>query len=96
MVQWIYNFLDEHPEYIKLFKHSLCPDECFFQTLVMNSPFASSVKPYLHYIKWEKGKSSPRTLTESDYQEIVDSSKLMARKFDIDVDKEIINKLKTQ
>lgn len=96
MVQWIYNFLDEHPEYIKLFKHSLCPDECFFQTLVMNSPFASSVKPYLHYIKWEKGKSSPRILTESDYQEIVDSSKLMARKFDIDVDKEIINKLKIQ
>lgn len=52
---------NEHPEYIKLFKHSLCPDECFFQTLVMNSPFAGSVKPYLHYIKWEKGKSSPRT-----------------------------------
>lgn len=96
MVQWIYNFLDEHPEYIKLFKHSLCPDECFFQTLVMDSPFASSVKPYLHYIKWEKGKSSPKTLTESDYQEMVNSSKLMARKFDIDVDKEIINKLKIQ
>lgn len=96
MVQWIYNFLDEHPEYIKLFKHSLCPDECFFQTLVMDSPFASSVKPYLHYIKWEKGKSSPKTLTESDYQEMVNFSKLMARKFDIDVDKEIINKLKIQ
>ena len=93
-VQWIVDYLNEHIEYGKFFEHSLCPDECFFQTLVMNSPFASSVKPYLHYIKWGKGKSSPRILTESDYQEIVDSSKLMARKFDIDVDKEIINKLK--
>ena len=93
-MQWIVDYLNEHIEYGKFFEHSLCPDECFFQTLVMNSPFASSVKPYLHYIKWGKGKSSPRILTESDYQEIVDSSKLMARKFDIDVDKEIINKLK--
>lgn len=96
MVKWIYKFLENYPEYIKLFKHSLCPDECFFQTLVMNSPFANTTKPYLHYIKWEKGKSSPKTLTESDYQEIVGSSKLMARKFDIDVDKEIISKLKIQ
>ena len=96
MVRWIYNFLENYPEYIKLFKHSLCPDECFFQTLVMNSPYANNVKPYLHYVKWEKGMSSPKTLTESDYQEIVGSSKLMARKFDIDVDKEIIIKLKIQ
>lgn len=96
MVKWIYNFLENYPEYIKLFKHSLCPDECFFQTLVMNSPYANNVKPYLHYVKWEKGMSSPKTLTESDYQEIVGSSKLMARKFDINVDKEIIIKLKIQ
>lgn len=95
-VRWIVDYLDEHPEYGTFFEYSLCPDECFFQTLVMNSPFASSVKPYLHYIKWEKGKSSPKTLTESDYQEIMDSSKLMARKFDINVDNEIINKLKIQ
>ena len=95
-VQWITNYLNEHTEYRKFFEHSLCPDECFFQTLVMNSPFASSVKPYLHYIKWEKGNSSPKTLMEGDYQEIMDSSKLMARKFDIDVDNEIINKLKIQ
>ena len=95
-VQWIIDYLNKHTGYKQFFEHSLCSDECFFQTLVMNSPFASSVKPYLHYIKWEKGKSSPKTLTESDYQEIMDSSKLMARKFDIDVDNKIIIKLKIQ
>ena len=95
-VQWIADYLNGHPEYGKFFKHSLCSDECFFQTLVMNSPFANNVKPYLHYIKWEKGMSSPKILTESDYQDIVTSSKLMARKFDIDIDKTIINKLKIQ
>lgn len=94
MVKWIYNFLENYPEYIKLFKHSLCPDECFFQTLVMNSPFASTTKPYLHYIKWEKGKSSPKTLTTIDYEELKKTEKLIARKFDINVDAEIIERLR--
>lgn len=44
-------YLDEYPTYIRLFKHSLCPDECFFQTLVINSQYANSVLPYLHFIK---------------------------------------------
>lgn len=94
MVKWIYNFLENYPEYIKLFKHSLCPDECFFQTLVMNSPFANTTKPYLHYIKWEKGKSSPNTLTTIDYEELKKAEKLIARKFDINVDAEIIERLR--
>ena len=29
-LKWIQNYLKMHPEYIKLFEHSLCPDECFF------------------------------------------------------------------
>ena len=94
MVKWIYNFLENYPEYIKLFKHSLCPDECFFQTLVMNSPFANTTKPYLHYIKWEKGKSSFKTLTTIDYEELKKAEKLIARKFDINVDAEIIERLR--
>ena len=94
MVKWIYNFLENYPEYIKLFKHSLCPDECFFQTLVMNSPFANTTKPYLHYIKWEKGKSSLKTLTTIDYEELKKAEKLIARKFDINVDAEIIERLR--
>lgn len=92
--QWIIDYLNEHTEYEKFFKHSLCSDECFFQTLVMNSPFANTTKPYLHYIKWEKGKSSPRTLTTIDYEELKKTEKIIARKFDIDVDTEIIERLR--
>lgn len=92
--QWIIDYLNEHTEYEKFFEHSLCSDECFFQTLVMNSPFANITKPYLHYIKWEKGKSSPRTLTTIDYEELKKTEKIIARKFDIDVDTEIIERLR--
>lgn len=65
----------------------------FFQTLVKNSPFSDSVKPYLHFIKWEKGQSSPRTLTMDDYIECMAFGKLMARKFDLNVDEKILKKL---
>ena len=95
-VQWIQNYLDRRPEYIRLFRHSLCPDECFFQTLVMNSPYAGSVKPQLHCIRWEEGKSSPKILTAADYKDLKKSGKMIARKFDEDVDAEIIKRLKME
>lgn len=94
MVKWIFKYIDKYPKYIRLFKHSLCPDECFFQTLIMNSPYANFVLPYLHFIKWEHGASSPKILTINDFEDLKDSKKLIARKFDIDVDSEIIEKLK--
>ncbi len=48
---------------------------------------------YLHYIDWSEGKSSPRTFKSSDYEALVHSGILMARKFDVGVDREIINML---
>lgn len=45
-------------------------------------------------IKWEHGASSPKILTINDFEDLKDSKKLIARKFDIDVDLEIIEKLK--
>ena len=92
-IMWIEEYIHQHPEFQRFFEKSLCADECFFQTLVMNSPYISSVKPYLHYIKWEKGKSSPEILKLDDYDNCIISGKLIARKFDIDIDREIINKL---
>ena len=38
--------------------------------------------------------SSPKTLTTIDYEELKKTEKIIARKFDIDVDSKIIEKLK--
>ena len=51
-------------------------------------------KTVLALYKWEKGKSSPRTLTTIDYEELKKTEKIIARKFDIDVDTEIIERLR--
>lgn len=95
-IDWIFGYLNAHPEYHTFFAHSNCPDESFFQTLIMNSPFAESRMDYLHYIKWLKGKNSPEILKMEDLPDMLDSGKLMARKFDEEMDSKVINILYRQ
>lgn len=89
-VEWILTYLRDHHEYIRYFMHCSTPDESFFQTLVMNSPYKEKRKDYLHYVDWSENRSSPKILTIDDFQKLIDSDKLMARKFDVDVDMDII------
>lgn len=90
-------YLKEHPAFIKYLLNSLNPDESIFQTLLMMSPYRKTRCDYLHYVDWSerigKPKNSPNTLVLSDYEKIKKSGYLMARKFDVNVDKEIIAKL---
>lgn len=93
--RWMESYLEAHPEYIRFYKNANCPDESFFQTLVMKSPFEDKREDYLHYVDWSEGANRPRTLTTADYEKLMASEKLMARKFDLAVDKKIIERLKT-
>ena len=95
-VVWILEYLEEHPEYHKYFTKCLCPDESYFHTLVMNSPYSNRCVNYLHYIDWSEGKHSPKILGIDDIEKIMNSPMLMARKFDINYDIEIIKQLLTQ
>lgn len=94
-VDWITIYLNKNPEYFQFFENCNCPDESFFQTLVMNSPYASLRKDYLHFIDWAGQKNHPKVLTIDDYHRLIESEKLMARKFDFDVDQQIIKELVT-
>lgn len=96
-VQWALHYIKVNPWYSEGYKNSLTPDESFFQTLLMLSPFKRKKHDYLHYIDWSpregKPKNSPNTLTISDFEKMKESGYLMARKFDMDVDEKIIKKL---
>ena len=39
-IDWIMQYITTHPEYYKFYENATCPDESFFQTLVMISPYA--------------------------------------------------------
>lgn len=96
-VSWMFDYLEKYPDFIKYLLNSLNPDESIFQTLLMASPYKNTRHDYLHYIDWSerrgKPRNSPNTLTIADYGAMKNSGYLMARKFDTDVDKVIIEKL---
>lgn len=83
------------------FRWSFNPVEYYVQTVVWNSRFRSRVHdlvdPYtstMRLIDFPRGAgSSPYTWRESDYDELVASERLFARKFNPGVDREIIDLL---
>lgn len=93
IITYIHKFTRQHPKFVKFFKYVDVPDEIFFQTLVMNSPYASSiVNDDLRYILWKDWDAgSPSILVKEDLVGLASSSKFFARKFDENVDAEILN-----
>lgn len=91
---YILNYLDEDPDYLKKFHYTACPDEHFFQIIILNSPFKENViNNNLRFIDWSLGKNSPAILTIKDYSRLKSSQKLFARKFNLAVDDKIIEGL---
>lgn len=83
-VNWMNDYLDKNKLYEEFYKLTVCADESFFQTLLMNSPYADTRCDYLHYIDWSEGKNSPKNLTTKDYNYIINSGKMFTRKIDED------------
>lgn len=92
-ISWMMEYIEKNPDYTKFFKHSLCPDESFFQTLFMNSPYKDNREQYLTYVNWPSGTSNPSILTSAHKNQIFSSDFLIARKFDADIDDEILKEL---
>lgn len=83
---------------IQRLRHSGHPDESIFQSVLLNSPLASSVvNDDRRAIRWEShGAPSPLTLTLADLpwlREERSRGKLFARKFDPNVDNEVLAQL---
>jgi hypothetical protein len=94
-VKYIFDFLQKQPNFLKEFETSTCGDEHFFQTILLNSDFRHKIYPdNLRFIKFDNRVNSPDVLTLDNYRELIESSRFIARKFDIQVDAEIITKLK--
>ncbi len=86
--------------FYKIYNHTRGSDEHYIQTFVYNSEFrdrlSSSQEANMRYIRWDKKgelRGSPYTFKISDYNELIESDKLFARKFDENVDFEIIEKI---
>lgn len=89
----------ERKEWIRsVFKDTVCCDEVCFQTIVVNSEFKDSLyRPIcdnsnggmMRLIDWRRGR--PYIFRKDDLRELEQSAMLWARKFDCEVDSEIID-----
>lgn len=90
--------VDNMGKYEKLFRLSYCADEVFIQTALLNSPFKDNL--YMpncnnnhlacaRLIDWERG--NPYVFKKEDYSLIKASPAMLARKFDLNTDSQIID-----
>lgn len=86
--------VNKYKEYRSMFKFTTCCDEHYKQMILVSNPhFKISPKGNLRYVVFEKRNPSPHVLTEKDYSAIMGSKCLFARKFDMRIDKNIIDKI---
>ncbi|HWB26334.1 MAG TPA: beta-1,6-N-acetylglucosaminyltransferase [Chitinophagaceae bacterium] len=94
LVNYILEFIKSHPGYVRFFKLSWAPDELFFQTVLYNSPYKDyMVNDNLRYIDWSEKKASPKNFTMDDLPRLLQSGKFYARKFNMEVDSIVLDKI---
>ena len=92
-IKYSLDFLGRNPAVIQYFKYCWGADEFIFSTILYNSIFKNNIADYLIYVDWSGGRAHPKILTVDDYEAIKSSTKLFARKFDMDTDSLILKML---
>lgn len=95
------SYLLSKKAYIKKgYKHTTCCDEVYKQTLLWNSPFRSKIYNYedeyegcMREIDWNRGEPYVWGQSPEDFEILMNSNKLFARKFDENISKDLIIKL---
>ena len=86
----------------EVFGQSVCGDELFLQTVARNSEYVEKICnpntmpeiPDTRYIDWKRGSNNnPYVFREEDFEELKNAPGLFARKFDLNVDEKIVEKL---
>lgn len=93
-VRRVLNLVQSSPKFLTRFKHTLLPEEMFFQIATHYLGIGTcGTGGGNRYIDWETGPEFPRTLRIEDFQMISDSGALFARKVDARIAPELIEAL---
>ncbi|WP_439505969.1 beta-1,6-N-acetylglucosaminyltransferase [Sediminibacterium sp.] len=92
--EYVLTTVDRDPTMKRFFKFTWAPDEFLFQTVLLNSSFATQViNENCHYYKHPPQTPSPKTFDISDFHDIIASDRLYARKFDMLKSPELFDKI---
>lgn len=92
-IDYILTYIKNNKNIIRYFKHTYIPDEMFFQIILLNSYLKNRViNNNLRYILFKD--SHPEILTIKNLNDLNNAeNKFFARKFDIEVDQEVLDLL---
>lgn len=95
-VNYVLDYVNQHPEYLAFHKHTFVADELFVQMIIANSndeKLLNSIEnTELRFTIWPKADSAhPKILDKGDLRAILASTDLFARKFDEKVDTVIMD-----
>jgi len=93
VMEYILNYIGENPDYVAYWEDSLASDVMFFQTIIMNSPYADKVEDELMYVDFGKTfgtMNHPLTITMATVKKIEKGNYFCARKFEWDEEREVI------
>lgn len=92
-MKYILSYIRDN-DYCSKFRYTACPDEHFFQVLLMNSKYKDKVLKYnSRYIVFEGLNASPKTLGVEDMDYFMNGQYMFARKFDMNKDRQVISKI---
>jgi len=95
-LNYILDFIKDHPDYTDFHKFTFAPDELFFHIILLNTKDPelkrSICKDNLRFIKWEKLENAhPEVLTPKDMEDLTKTSSLFARKFEGENNEKILD-----
>lgn len=89
---FVVNKVENDKRLYNFFKYTWGSDEFVFQTILMNSPYRDQItNNNYRYTDWSGGGSHPKLLTTEDFDKIISSEAIFGRKFNIDIDENILD-----
>ena len=95
-LEYVLEFTQKNKWFFNRFKYTLCAEEFYFQTLIMNSDFAKKVtNDNLRHIDWvARNGNNPAVLDETDFEKLKETNAIFARKFDYPQSIGLLSKIK--
>lgn len=82
-VETVLDWTDRRPRLAAFLRHTHCPDECFFQTVLANSALKERLSPSLTFTDWSDPKEQPRRICDGHLSQLLGrgGAPFFARKF---------------
>ena len=93
-VQAVHKFAADHPGILDYYRATYVPSESFVPTVLANSPGLRLANDSCRYVAWvSESAANPRIIRTSDLDEVCASGQPFARKFDAQVDANVLDLL---